>query len=104
MGDGAFQPVVFGVVIGEEHGGCAEAELVVHILVGGALYFYIDIVAPGHFGTADSYGVPGEAIFAALVNGCGFGELEVRFTVFDALHLEEIEEAFEIIHVAKVFL
>ena len=69
VGDGAFYLMVFGVVIGEQHGGCAEAELVIDILVGGALYFYINIVALGHFGAPDGNGVPGEAVFAALVNG-----------------------------------
>ncbi len=101
VGNGAFQPVVFGIVIGEQHGGCAEAELVIDILIGGALYFYIDIVALGHFGATDGDGVPGKAVFAALVNGCGFGELEIRFAVFYALHLEEVELVFEVVHFFK---
>jgi len=101
VGNGAFQPVVFRVVIGEQHGGCAEAELVVDILMGCAFYFYIDIIALGHFGATDGYGVPGEAVFATLVNGCGFGELEIRFAVFDALHLEEVELVLEVVHFFK---
>ena len=97
-GDDAFFSLVLCIVLREEYGRGAAAELVDDVGVRGALDFNSEVVGTADLGAADGDRIPGKASFTAPGNRGLGGELEIGFFVFFALGIKEAEEILEVVH------
>jgi hypothetical protein len=70
--------------------------------MGGAFHFNGQVIAAAHFLVADGDGIPGKSVGPALRQGSSLGKLKVQLPVFFTFNFQQIQQAFEIIHLAKI--